>query len=293
MSQDKRGGFSWRAFISLTTALSFVGMCVTGVILFVVPPGRVANWTGWTLLALSKDQWQGLHIWLSLVFMVAAVIHTVLNWRPLVSYLKSRVSRSFAMRWEWVAALLICVAATVGTLANVTPFSSLLDWNEAIKYSWDDRARRAPIPHAELLTLAELAGHVEGLDVETITANLRAGGIEVDSTEDVVGDLARAYGMSPDRLYNIATGGQPRGRGRGGAGGGRGAGGQGLGGGGGRGSGFGRMTLAQYCTQAGLEVDVALETLREAGFEPTADMTMRDIADAKGVHPSELRRVLE
>jgi hypothetical protein len=34
--------FNWRAFISVTTALSFVAMSITGVVLFVTPPGRGA-----------------------------------------------------------------------------------------------------------------------------------------------------------------------------------------------------------------------------------------------------------
>lgn len=293
MTKGKRNGFSWRAFVSVTAALSFIGMCVTGVVLFVVPPGRIANWTGWTIFGLTKHQWIGLHIWLSLVFMAAAVAHVCFNWRCLLTYCKDRITKSFALRWEWVGALLICIVATVGTLADIKPFSSLLAWNEAIKHSWDDSGRRAPVPHAELLTLAELAGHVDGLDVDGIMANLKAGGIEAESPDDVVGDLAATHNLTPDQLYNIATGGSAGGRGRGG--GGRGAGSHGPGGGGdyGGGPGFGRMTLSQYCSQAGLEVDDALTKLREAGLEATADTTIRDLADAKGVHPSEIRRLLE
>jgi hypothetical protein len=288
MTKGKSNGFSWRAFASLTAALSFIGMCVTGVVLFVVPPGRIANWTGWTMVGLTKHQWGGLHIWLSLVFMIAAILHVCFNWRCLLTYCKDRIKKSFALRWEWVVALLICVVATVGTLADIKPFSSLLAWNEAIKHSWDDSGRHAPVPHAELLTLAELAGHVDDLDVEGIMANLEAGGIEVASPDDIVGELAAAHNLTPNQLYNIATGASAGGRGRG-------AGGHGQGGGAGQGGGpgFGRMTLAQYCSQAGLEVDDALKKLREAGLEVTANTTIRDIADAKGVHPSEIRRLLE
>jgi len=71
--------FEWRAFVSVTTMLSFLGMSVTGVVLFVTPPGRIAHWTGWTLSGLTKDQWVALHIWFSLVFLVTAAFHLYLN----------------------------------------------------------------------------------------------------------------------------------------------------------------------------------------------------------------------
>jgi len=53
--------FIWRAFISVATAVSFVALSVTGVVLLITPPGRVAHWTGWRIWALTKDQWSGLH----------------------------------------------------------------------------------------------------------------------------------------------------------------------------------------------------------------------------------------
>ncbi len=43
--------------------------------LFVSPPGRVANWTNWSLVGLTKHQWGGLHIWFSTVFLFVAIVH--------------------------------------------------------------------------------------------------------------------------------------------------------------------------------------------------------------------------
>ena len=65
---------------TVLAALSFIGMVFTGVILFVVPPGRIANWTGWTLIGLTKHQWIGLHDWFSVIFIAASVFHIYLNW---------------------------------------------------------------------------------------------------------------------------------------------------------------------------------------------------------------------
>ena len=316
MSKDTNRQFNWRAFVAVLTALSFIGMTFTGVILFVVPPGRIANWTGWTLLALTKHQWIGLHVWFSIIFVVASAFHVYLNWRAFISYFKNKVSKTFALRAEWTLALVICGVVFLGTLADITPFSSLLAWNENIKHSWDSPLQRAPIPHAELLTLTELADQVRGVDLETLLTNLKARGIEVESPDVVLGKLAEAYNMTPARLYDIALGQAGRGRGHGGPGQGGGRDGQvrrGAGGPGGRpdqyadtqadagadhdqggpGRGFGWMTLKEYCGRVGLDVNTAVKKLQDAGFKADPDMTIRGVADTAGVHPSKIRTLLE
>lgn len=287
MSEETRKRFNWRAFFSVLTALSFIGMAFTGVILFVVPPGRIANWTGWTLLGLTKHQWIGLHDWFSIIFVVASVFHVYLNWKLFVSYFKSKVSKAFALRIEWALALVICGVVFLGTLGDITPFSSLLVWNENIKHSWDSPQQRAPIPHAELLTLTELAEQVRDVDLETMLANLNAWGIEVESPDIVLGQLAGAYNMTPARLYNIALGQVGRVRGHRGPEQGE------QHGQGGPGRGFGQMTLKEYCGQMGLDVNTAVQKLQDAGFKAGPDMTLRGIADTAGVHPSQIRTLLE
>jgi len=301
MGKKMKKEFSWRAFASVLTTVSFVAMTFTGVILFVVPPGRVANWTGWTLMALTKHQWVALHVWFSNIFVVASILHVYFNWKPLVNYFKDKVNKGFALRGEWAAAVVVSAVVFAFTLAEVAPFSSLMEWNEEIKHSWEAPSERAPIPHAELLTLAELAEQAPDVDLDTMLANLKAKGIEVDSPNVVLGEVAEGLKMTPMQLYDLALGRPSGGRGRGG---GRG----GQGGGAGQfddphvgvdanhvpsGRGFGRLTLKQHCDQMGLDANACVERLKKAGFEAAPGMTMRAIADAAGVHPSEVRDFLE
>ncbi len=303
MGKDTNKQFNWRAFVSVLTTLSFIAMTFTGVILFVVPPGRIANWTGWTMIALTKHQWVGLHVWFSLIFMIASGFHVYLNWNPLVRYFKSKASHAFALRPEWVLALVISAVVFVCTLGNVAPFSSLLEWNEAIKYSWDTPRQRAPIPHAELLTFTELAEQVQDVNLETMLANLKAKGIEAGSPDVVIGELAEASKMTPMQLYDLALGQSGHSRGRAGQGGrghgqGRGQAGQfadanHVQAGPGPGRGLGRLTLKQYCDQIGMDINASVDKLKKAGFEATPDMTIRAIAETVGVLPSEIRTVLE
>jgi hypothetical protein len=288
VGQNADNRFNWRAFTSILTALSFIGMCVTGIVLFVVPPGRIANWTDWRMAGLTKDQWIGLHIWFSVVFMVAALYHLYLNWRVFLNYFKDKINKSYALRWEWVSALVLCFLIGVATLAEIKPFSSLLAWNEAIKHSWDTPDRRAPIPHAELLTLEQLAEQVKDVDAATMIANLQARGIKVESSASVVGELADAHNISPIALYNIAVGAETRRGGRGGGGQGQHGERQGSGV-----QSIGQMTLEQYCSQVGLDLDKAIEKLRAAGLKATGEMTIRQIADAGALHPFEIRTLLE
>jgi len=285
-SQGRTRRFQWRAFVSVATMLSFLGMSVTGIALFVTPPGRIAHWTGWTLSGLTKDQWVAQHIWFSLVFLVGAVFHLCLNWKPLVSYFKDRVRKTFALRLEWVLALAICVLVFFGTVGEKTPFANVLALNERIKHRWDRPEQRAPIPHAELMTLSELAEKVDGLDAETMIHNLQESGIDVRSPDAVVGALAEQNSMTPNRLYAIATGG----------------GGGGRGGGANRrfsqgprprsGFGIGRLTLQQYCDQEGLDVETAIAKLKENDVEARPNTSIRDMADASGLHPSVIRDIL-
>jgi len=294
MSNDTKKRFNWRSFISVLTALSFIGMTFTGVILFVVPPGRVANWTGWTLIGLTKHEWIGLHDWFSIIFVVASVIHLYLNWKPFVSYFKSKATKAFALRGEWAAALVVCAFVFVGTLGDIRPFSSLLAWNESIKHSWENPQQRAPIPHAELMSLKELSKQVQDVSLETMLGNLKAEGIEVESADIVLGELAEAHNTTPVRLYNIALGRSGPGRRHGGGGHGAESEADGGGyGGGGSGRGFGKMTLKQYCEEMNLDVNTAVKKLQDTGYKAGPDMTLRGIADSAGRHPSEIRAVID
>ena len=61
-----RRGFHWRGFFSLLLFASFTLLAVSGIVLYFSPKGRVANWTGWTVLKLYKEEWSSVHIVLAL-----------------------------------------------------------------------------------------------------------------------------------------------------------------------------------------------------------------------------------
>jgi len=59
------------------------------------------------------------------------------------------------------------------------------------------------------------------------------------------------------------------------------------------GSGMGRMTLRQFCSDEGIQLSWAILNLRNQGLAVQDTMTVREIADAAGVHPREMRAILQ
>jgi hypothetical protein len=163
--------------------------------------------------------------------------------------------------------LMFCGAVFAGIRSGVPPFSSLLAFNEEIKERWDNPADRAPIPHAELLSLRELAQQAE-VDLSTALSRLAAAGITNASGELRVGKIAEYSHMSGQHVYQIMLG-SPASRGGGGSSDGF------LGGG--AGGGPGRKTLAQYCAEQNLAVADALARLEARGIEANETVTLREI----------------
>jgi hypothetical protein len=264
--------FQWRALTSVLMTLGFLLLAVSSAVLFLSPPGRVANWTNWTMLGLRKSDWGGLHIWFGTLFLVMTALHVFFNWRPLVSYFKNRVTRSVGFRKEWAVATGLCVLVFAGTRAGVPPFSTLLAWNEEVKESWDRPAERAPIPHAELLTLAALA-QKGGVEIAVATTRLAAKGVTGFNAETIVQTIADSAKIPAREVYDIMMT-DPKGTGGHGAG--------------KVGGGIGWKTLTQFCADEGLSLEEVQAQLTRRNIKFDDTMTLRDIASSNGQTPYDL-----
>ncbi len=81
--------FSFKSFTTFILAWTFVVLILSGVMLFVSPPGRVAHWSNWTLGALTKEGWQEVHVLMAIVFLVGGLFHLLkFNWKVFTHYLK-------------------------------------------------------------------------------------------------------------------------------------------------------------------------------------------------------------
>ena len=131
---EKKPEFQFRAFVSVLSGLSLLVMILSGLILFFAPSGRLARDTAWLWWGLGRFEWIALHICFSLLFAVACVFHVYLNLRAIKRYFQGQLTKKWAFRPEWIAALLICVAIFVGVLRSVAPFDSLMDLRWAYKH---------------------------------------------------------------------------------------------------------------------------------------------------------------
>ena len=81
MENGTKQGFKLRGLMTFLLVLSLFIDIVSGVILYIVPPGRITNWTNWTLWGLSKHQWVALHTIFSYILILIVLGHLYFNWR--------------------------------------------------------------------------------------------------------------------------------------------------------------------------------------------------------------------
>ena len=200
---DKQKSWNKRGLVSLLTLGGFIVMSLTGLMLYIVPQGRIAYWTDWHLLLLSKTQWGDIHILSSLLFIVAGVLHVYINWKQLMRYFYNRARGAMTLKKELAVALAITVLATVSGIYRLPPLSLLIDLNEAVKAAWvTSPDHEPPFGHAEELSLKVLCKKL-GIPLDQARAALEAKGHKIKSTGDSMQTLARANGTTPMALYAV------------------------------------------------------------------------------------------
>jgi hypothetical protein len=310
---QQRRRFSLRGFTSLLLSFSFLAMCLSGAMLFLTPRGRTANWTDWSLIGLDKHQWGSVHVNNSVVFVAIAVLHLVLNWSVFMRYIKKKAATGLNLKKEMALAAVLAAVVVVGPISSIPPFSTLMAVNEDIKNYWDQTAQQPPVPHAEELTLAELAKTIK-LSVEQVSTALKDEGYDVEDAEQTIGEIGQQKGVAPSAVFDVIRERHPTSRGwgrvNGQAGGGHGpsAGGSGnagsgngtdhgspggkrsgaagngrQGGGPGKGRGQGaasgtatdvrQLTVNDVSAAVGLTIDEVLAALIDAGFDPKDETT--------------------
>lgn len=267
-----RKRFSWKPFTSFLILCAFLVILFSGLVLYIAPPGRIANWTHWMLGPLDKEQWQAMHTVFALVFVAAAVLHLVFNWRVLLAYLKTRLHTGTSNRREFAVASLLTAGVLALTLAEVPPFSTVMAVGEWAKNSWADTETEPPVPHAEGLTLAQLAATTRQ-PLEQMQSTLERAGVRGAAAEITVGELASRNGLTPQQLYARAratAGPMPVNVE----------------------AGLGRKSVRQVCEELGLDPAEGLRRLQAAGLEAKAEDTMKEVASNHGRTPHDVLPVL-
>lgn len=191
----------FRKIISLTAIVSFMVLVLTGIVLFIQPHGRVAYWVDWRLWGLSKDQWDSTHIHAGILFLLAVVLHIYNNWRSIVSYLKNKVGQFRVFNLHFNIALLITCLVVCGTITGIPPFCWVMELNESIKESAVKTYGKPPYGHAELSPLKTLVFRM-GFDLDRSIQGLKTAGINFESVNQKIVDIARSNGKMPKQVFD-------------------------------------------------------------------------------------------
>lgn len=273
---SRPSGFHWRAFASFIVTLAFFVITVSGLVLYVAPAGRVANWSGWRLGALDKAQWQAVHTIFALLFVAFGLLHLIFNWRVLLAHVWSRAKAGLHRRREMAVAGVATSLALVFTLAGWPPFSTVVTLGESVKNAWAESQNEPPVPHAELLSLRGLAD-VTRQPLDDITARLRAAGLRDVTPEMTMGELAMREHRTPRELFAlVAQTSSPNS-----------SGGLIV-----EGGGYGRKTVAEIAAQYQVPVSEAIGRLEAAGYTAKADATLRALAQQQPRTPVELVQLI-
>ena len=107
--KGQRKKFSWRGWTTFVTAISFIVDLISGIILYISPPGRVANWTNWSVWGLSKEEWGAIHTIFGYVLLFIIAIHIYYNWKMLWNFIWSKVRKAMNLRKEMVGNVQKCL----------------------------------------------------------------------------------------------------------------------------------------------------------------------------------------
>jgi hypothetical protein len=268
--------FSWRVFISFGLFIALFMMLVSGVILYISPPGRVANWSDWQMLGLTKRGWLNQHTIFGFAFVILSLFHLFfINWKAFLSYLKSKTAQGLKSPVELLSIITLSAFFGLGTYFDVQPFSAVIKFGNTISNSWERKDKQAPVPHAELMSLTELSQQPGlGGDPEALITKLKNAKLNVTSEKQTIAEIAKANSMTAEQVYAFITPAEKETHKL-------------------QGEGFGRKTLQQVADEAGVSATSLQLALKQKGIEAKKDDPLRNIAKNNNIEMSEFRRLLE
>ncbi|MFQ3573863.1 MAG: DUF4405 domain-containing protein [Thermodesulfovibrionales bacterium] len=283
----KDKGFHGRGFVTFLTALSFLIIAVSGIVLYLAPQGRIAYWTDWRFAGLTKTDWNNIHIVLSIVFVLVAIYHIYYNWKVLTGYITTKMQAGIRLKKEIALSVILMLLIVIGSMYKIPPFGYIIDFSDYLKKSWIvSKDYEPPFGHAEELSLKVFTKKLN-IDLEKAMAELRAKGIAVEDPNDSLIQIARKNKTNPMHIYiairkfeekpakpNITkyTAELVEEKFAG--------------------AGIGRKTLPQICEEVGIDISIAKGRLNNKGLKIKDQETFKEIADRYNTKPIEILKVI-
>jgi hypothetical protein len=274
----KESKFNLRSFTSFTLVISTIIMSWSGFILYVAPPGRIANWGTWKLMLFTKAEWQALHTIFSYLFFILVIIHLFfVNWKTFLTYFKSKLKSGLNKKWELSSAIFISIIFFIGTLQSWTPFSPVMKFGEKMKESWEGDFHAPPVLHMELYTLEKLAIDLDSIAPTELIKALNENNIKVTGIDQTLKEIAAENKVTPSSLYELLSskykkhsgpvaGEVPQG--------------------------IGKFTVGSTAKSSGKDLQVLIKILKDRGIEADEKTSLRSIADKLGLTPREVYNFL-
>lgn len=276
-----------RKTTSMTALFSFIWLSFTGIILYIMPPGRIAYWVDWHIFGLNKDNIGQTHTVVSMLFLISMVLHVWLNFGAIVSYMKNRSRKLIVFTPETTAGLVISCLVFFGTLYSVAPFSTITNALSDYKDDYEYTVGNPPYGHAELSSLPVLADRMH-MDMGKIEQIMQEKGYAFDN-ESTFKDIAAQNGMNPSELYKIILPAKQK-----------------------KqpavseteavdmskyahlqGSGMGMKTIAQAAESCGITTQEAIARLVKNSVDVSESDTLRDAAEKAALTPIEIYAIID
>ena len=266
-----------RRVTSLIIFLSSIILLITGIVLFIVPQGRVAYWSNWKFIWLGKTDWSNLHTVIGYLFLIFSVFHIYYNWRSIVTYLKDKMKKIRILTFEFNIAFIIVMIVSIGTIFNIPPFSSFIQLSDFFKANAALKYGEPPYGHAELSSLKVFSKNIE-VDVNIAKSRLLKKSITVKSNNETIQQISNRYSISPRELFYIIKPPILNKKHRSLPQGAR--------------SGIGRFSLKKIADKYKLNLEEMLSLLKKNNIKATPQMNLKQIAQKNKTSPADVYEII-
>ena len=263
---------------------SLIVLVFNSIVLYVVPEGRIANWADWRFWGLDKHDWSAQHTTVGFLFIFAAMLHIYYNWKPILNYMKDKAKKFKVFTAASSIGLGLTVIFVIGTYLDVPPMSTIVEFSEQIKEGAAKKYGDPPYGQAQSSSLKGFTSRM-GLDLDRSMELLRDAGIEVTDDKEMVQDIAKRSGNTPQQIYDIintanigSSSGESDSHSEDGTESGINQ----------HKSGMGKKTITQLCEEIGQDCDMIIAGLKKMGMTVDPDQKLKDLAAENDTGPMQI-----
>lgn len=185
---------------SLTLTFSGLVMLVTSIVLYLGPASQVAHFCPWKFWGLSRHYWGMLHLNSGLLFCLAMLIHTYLNWSLLMAYINRKKS-SFGVI-PLTISLTLTLFVCIGGCYDLPPMKQLLGIARASRMSSIQQYGSPPYGSAADYPAAGVARYM-GWNPKQSMTQLTRNHIIIQSSKQSLNELAETNHTTIGNLLDI------------------------------------------------------------------------------------------